>query len=276
MKPRTLAALAVTATLAVVPSQASAAKAKKVTLIGSGSVAAQPYFLSLFKAYRTEHPNVRFVYTANGGNVGVKDVQQGKSQFAGQARTPLPSDAGTTYVKGFLDGMVVATNPANKLTSIGLPQLKDIYSGVATNWSSVAGSGLTSTISAFGRDSNGGQYQFFNTAVLGGAAPASRVTPFLSDGLVANAVAKDQAAIGYHGLAWVTKKERVLKINGIAPSAKTIGNQTYPLTRFIFFVLPTTNPNKNVQKFVDWVRTSAAAGKVLTKSGAVPAFNKKK
>ena len=40
-------------------------------------------------------------------------------------------------------------------------------------------------------------------------------------------------------------------------------------------MLPTNNPNKNVEKFVDWVRTSAAAGKDISKSGAVPAFNKK-
>lgn len=273
MKTRALAAVAVVGALAIVPSQASAAK--KVTLIGSGSVAAQPYLLSLFKGYKQVRPNVRFIYTANGGNAGVKDVQQGKSQFAGQARTPLPSDAGTTYVKGFLDGMVIAVNPANKLSTISLPQLKDIYSGVATNWSAIPDAGLDTTVSAYGRDSNGGQYNFFSSAVLDGQAPASRVTPFLADGLVANAVAKDKAGIGYHGLAWVTKQERILKINGIAATPQTIAKQTYPLTRFIFFVLPTASPNPEVQKFVDWVRTSPEAGTILTKSGAVPAFNKK-
>src|SRR5947208_2408239 len=52
----------------------AAASAK--TIIGSGSTAAEPFLLELFKAYTKHHPSVHFVYTANGGNAGVKDVQE--------------------------------------------------------------------------------------------------------------------------------------------------------------------------------------------------------
>src|SRR4249919_1148811 len=109
---------------------AAPASAGAVTLIGSGSVAAQPVLQALFSTYSKKvNKKVHFVYTANGGNAGVKDVQNGTSQFAGQARTPLPSDAGTTYVKLYLDGLCMDVNPKNKLNNITIQQTHDIYRG---------------------------------------------------------------------------------------------------------------------------------------------------
>jgi ABC-type phosphate transport system substrate-binding protein len=49
----------------------------------------------------------------------------------------------------------------------------------------------------------------------------------------------------------------------------------YPLSRYIFLVLPTASPSKAVQKFADWARTSPLAGEAIAKAGGVPAFNKK-
>src|SRR6476620_5930510 len=109
------------------------------TLIGSGSVAAQPVLQALFARYSQLHPDTHFVYTANGGNAGVKDVQQGRSQFAGQARLPLPSDAGTTYIKLYLDGLCMMANPANHVTNLTIPKIRDMYTGGATNWNQVPG-----------------------------------------------------------------------------------------------------------------------------------------
>ena len=101
-------------------------------------MAAQPVLQALFATYTKKvNHKVHFVYTANGGNAGVKDVQNGTSQFAGQARTPLPSDAGTTYIKLYLDGLCMDVNPKNKLSNISIQQTHDIYRGLLTNWSQV-------------------------------------------------------------------------------------------------------------------------------------------
>src|ERR1700742_5102931 len=141
MKIKTLAIAALALAGLAVPASAGAQ-----TLIGSGSVAAQPVLQALFAAYTKQvNPKIKFVYTADGGNAGVKDVQNGTSQFAGQARTPLPSDAGTTYVKMFMDGLCMDVNPKNKLSSITIQQTHDIYRGLVTNWSAVPGSGLDTT-----------------------------------------------------------------------------------------------------------------------------------
>ncbi len=274
MRIKSLAIAVIALAALAVPASAGA-----VTLIGSGSVAAQPVLQALFSTYtKTVNHKVHFVYTANGGNAGVKDVQNGVSQFAGQARTPLPSDAGTTYVKFYLDGLCMDVNPKNKLTDISIQQTHDIYRGLLTNWSQVPGSGLETTIDPVGRDTNGGTYNFFLQAVLNNEPPASNVNALTADGLVVNAVKQDPSAIGYDGLAWQGKGQKALRVNGVPCIPKKISVEPlkYPLSRYIFIVLPTANPSPAVQKFVDWARRSPLAGEVISKAGGVPAFNKKR
>jgi phosphate transport system substrate-binding protein len=260
------------ATLALalaVPASASA-----TTLIASGSVAAQPVLQALFNGYHKLNPSIDFVYTPNGGNAGVKDVQAGRSQFAGQARPPLPSDAGTTYIKAYLDGLCILVNPGNSLRSLTLSQIGDIYSARLTDWNTFPGAKLTGVINPYGRDANGGTYNFFSQAVLQGAAPASNVNALGSDGLIANAVKQDKYAIGYDGLAY-TKLLRPIKVNGIPCDHANVASERYPLSRFIYIVVPTGGADPNVTKFIDWARTSRAAGGIINNSGGVAVFNQK-
>jgi phosphate transport system substrate-binding protein len=259
---------------------AAPASAGAITLIGSGSVAAQPVLQALFATYTKKvNHKVHFVYTANGGNAGVKDVQNGTSQFAGNARTPLPSDAGTTYIKMFMDGLCIDVNPKNKLANISIQQTHDIYRGLLTNWSQIPGSGLDTTIDPVGRDTNGGTYNFFLQAVLNNEPPASNVNALTADGLVVNAVKQDPSAIGYDGLAWQGAGQKALKVNGVpcTPSKISVEPLKYPLSRYLFMVLPgdgSTSPPA-LLKFIDWMRLSPLAGEVISKAGGVPAFNKK-
>jgi phosphate transport system substrate-binding protein len=275
MRIKSLAIAAIALMGLAVPASASA-----VQYIGSGSVAAQPILQALFQTYTKKvNHKVHFQYTANGGNAGVKDVQNGTSQFAGQARTPLPSDAGTTYIKMFMDGLCLDVNKSNSLSNITIQQTHDIYRGLLTNWAQVGGN-LTTTIDPVGRDTNGGTYNFFLQAVLNNEPPASNVNALTADGLVVNAVKQDPNAIGYAGLAWQGKKGiKALKVNGIPCKASKVSVEPlkYPLSRYLFLVLPgdgSSSP-KPLLKFIDWARRSKLAGEVILKSGGVPAFNKK-
>ncbi len=273
MRSKTLAIAAFALAGLAVPASANA-----VTLIGSGSVAAQPVLQALFATYTKQvNPKVKFVYTANGGNAGVKDVQNGTSQFAGNARTPLPSDAGTTYIKMFMDGLCLDVNKKNPLGNITIQQTHDIYRGLITNWSQV-GSSLGTTIDPVGRDTNGGTYNFFLQAVLGNEPPASNVNALTADGLVVNAVKQDPNAIGYAGLAW-QRGIKPLKVNGVpcTPSKISVEPLKYPLSRYLFIVLPGDGSQSPpaLLKFIDWMRRSPLAGEVISKAGGVPAFNKK-
>jgi phosphate transport system substrate-binding protein len=275
MRIKTLAIAAIACAALVLPAQAGA-----VTLIGSGGTAPQPVLEALFKTYTSQiNHKVHFVYTADGGNAGVKDVQEGKSLFAGQGRTPLPSDAGTTYVKMYLDGLCLDVNPRNKLSNITLQQTHDIYRGLLTDWSQLPAAGVSGTIDPIGRDSNGGAYNFFLQAVMNNEPLASNVNALSADGLVINAIKQDPDAIGYASLAWQTKSIKRLKLNGVKCEPKNISVEPlkYPLSRYLFLVLPGNGKESPpaLLKFIDWARTSKLAGEVIAAAGGVPAFNKK-
>ena len=272
MRFRKLAAAVTLAAAVAVPATAEA----KSTIIGSGSSVAEPYLRVLFAAYHKSHKSIKFVYTANGGNAAVKDVQQGRSQFGVNTRPPLPSDSGTTYRQLFLDGLCIDVNSSNQLRDLSVSGLADIFLGSVANWGQVPGSGLDSTIAPIGRDATAGTYTFFQSAVLNGKTQSSNVNPVTSDGLVANAVAKDPNAIGYVGFAHSRGSGlKPLTLNGVSCAPENVRAQTYPLSRYIWFVSSSGSPNKEVVKFATWVRTSRKAGKLLKKAGAVPAFNRK-
>jgi phosphate transport system substrate-binding protein len=276
-------ALAVVA--AVVPAVAIPASASASTvLIGSGSSAAQPYMLALFNAYHKLHKNITFKYNPDGGNAGVKDVQNGIAQFAIQTANPVPSNTGTTFTKLFLDGLCIDVNSQNSLTSLTLAQVDGIYSQPATytSWSQVGGNLGSDSIVTEGRNSSAGQFTFFQSEVLNGGKENTSTTQLTSDGLVKTSVEQTKDAIGYVGLAnsgakgeTKAKGEKPLAINGVACVAANVKSKTYPLWRYDWAVLPAKAPNPTAISFFKWVQTSAAAGKVINASGAVAAFNKK-
>ncbi|MGP0052805.1 MAG: substrate-binding domain-containing protein [Solirubrobacteraceae bacterium] len=251
------------------------AAAGAITLTGSGSSAAQPYMLELFKAYSQLHKNVQFKYIPDGGNAGVKDVQAGRVEFAINTRPPEPSDAGTTYEKLFLDGLCIDVNKGNPVTNVSLTNLANVFLGIDTSWTQVPGSNLSTTIDPIGRNSAAGQYTFFQQSVLGGQTQAGNVQQDTSDGLVEIGIEHDPNSIGYVGLAHSTGSgEKAVTVNGVACDAAEIRSETYPLFRYDWAVFPTSRPDVQVERFFDWVRNSAAAGKVINRAGAVAAFNK--
>lgn len=266
---RTLGVATAVVTVLAVPAAAGA-----VTLSGAGSSAAQPYMLELFKGYSKIHHSIKFRYVPDGGNAGVKDVQAGRAEFAINTRPPEPSDAGTTYEKLFLDGLCIAVNKGNSISNIPLTALKNIFLGVDTNWGQVGGSNLSSTIDPIGRNSAAGQYTFFQQSVLGGATQSSNVAQDTSDGLVQVGVSHDPNAIGYVGLAHSGNPVKSIAVNGVPCQASTIRSKTYPLFRYDWAVIPTSHASVKVEQFLDWTRTSKAAGTIINRAGAVAAFNK--
>jgi phosphate transport system substrate-binding protein len=267
----------VVAAAVVTPALAVPAAAAAQTVIGSGSSAEQPILTALFAGYKHVHPNVKFIYNPDGGNAGVKDVQEKRSQFAVNTRAPLPSDSGTTQFKLYLDGLCVAVNRGNSLNGLSIRNAANIFLGTLTDWSQVSGSSLTGTIDPIGRNSTAGSYTFFQKSVLGGRTQSTSVQQLSSDGLVATAIKKDRSAIGYVGLAHSGSSSgiKTLKLNGWACKPANVKSEKYPMSRFIWGVLSTKRQSGAAASFFDWVRTSKAAGRIIGQTGAVSAFNKK-
>ena len=277
-------AMAVTACCLATAASATAAAKKPapITFAGSGSTAAYPIAQPLFDYYSAKiDKSVKFTYNANGGNKGLADVKSGTSNFALQARPPLLADAPTVYVKGFVDGLCIAVNSSNKLKKITKAQVKDIFLGNTRSWDAISGSGLTGTIAPFGRDSAGGTYQFFRDGVLDGSTQNSVVTALQTDGEVKTGVVNNANGISYSGLGWIGGGIKALAYDNntglaIPCNAANVKTFRYPLSRYIWFVLPSKNndgttisADARLSKFINWVRTDAKAASIIAKAGAV-------
>jgi len=260
---------------AVLPALAiPAAASASTTFYGSGSSAAQSYMQALFSAYHKLHPSIRFVYNPDGGNAGVTDVADGSSQFAVQTAAPSATKVPTDWYKLFLDGLCIDVNSANNLTNATEAQVADIFQAnpLDTVWNQVSSSDKlgSATILPEGRTSAAGQYTFFVASILHGGNENSAVTQEATDGEVKVQIETHPNAIGYVGLANSTGKgEKALSLNGVPCTAKYVGNETYPLWRWDWVVLPKSNPNQQVIAFFNWVTDSTAAAKVINSVGAV-------
>jgi phosphate transport system substrate-binding protein len=251
-------------------SHAKKPKGPRVVLVGSGSSAAQPYMLALFAAYSKQNPNVKFLFNPDGGNAGITDVQNGRSEFAIQTAAPTAANSGTTFNQLFLDALCVDVNSSNTFANATLGTVSNIYLGTDNNWSQVGGSNLSSTIDPIGRPASAGLYTIFKAGVLNGANQSSSVNIQQTDGEVANAVAKDPNGIGYVGLSHsTTKGQKPISLDGVPCTVANVKSQKYELTHWDYAVLPTTNPNPQVEKFVKWIQTNKTAGQVANKAGAV-------
>ena len=272
--------MAVVACAVALPVGASAAV---TTYAGSGSTAAYPIVQPLFDYYTAKvDRNTKFTYNPNGGNAGVSQVKNRSVNFALNARNPLLSDSPTVYIKGVADGLCIAVNNSNSLTSITKAQVKSIFLGNTRDWSAFPASGLTGTIAPFGRDSAGGTYQFFRDGVLDGTTQNSVVTALTTDGEVKQGVVNNTKGISYSGLGWIGGGVKALRFDagsGAIPcNQANVKTFKYPLSRYIWFVLPSKNNDgatpdygkgKGLAKFINWVRTDKKAAAIISKAGGV-------
>jgi ABC-type phosphate transport system substrate-binding protein len=54
-----------------------------------------------------------------------------------------------------------------------------------------------------------------------------------------------------------------------------VASERYPLSRFIYVVVPTGAADPEVEKFIDWARKSRTAGGIINNTGGVSVFNEK-
>lgn len=238
----------------------------------AGSTSVQPVAEKLAQAYMQKHPDVKINVQGGGTSVGIKSTQEGTAQIGTASSKPKDSDAqGLVQTQIGKDGIVVVVNKDNSISDLTVNQTKDIFSGNITEWTKITGASGTK-INVITREDGSGTRDGFQSIVMGG----KNGTPILKTAVVQSsteailqAVKGDPNAIGYISLASLNGDVKAVKINGVAPSEQTIGDNTYKITRpFIF--LTKGEPKGQVKAFIDWVM-SPEGQSVVKQAGAVPA-----
>jgi phosphate transport system substrate-binding protein len=167
-----------------------------------------------------------------------------------------------------LDGIAVIVNQANPVSSLSVSQLKDIFSGRVTSWSASGGSG---TISVLGRDEKSPTFDTLDALVLDRAPLTSGALRFDDSGTLAAAVATRANAIAFTGLSSIGEAKALEITSGglpIAPTALTVGRETYPLTRRLYLYTAPSPRNPLVTRFIAFAESSAGQ-KIVDRDGFI-------
>ena len=229
--------------------------------------------------YMKKNPGTTIQVTGGGSGVGIAALINGSTDIANSSRPIKPAELEkikAKYNKSSIqiacakDGLSVFLNKANPVNELTIDQLGAIFSGKITNWKQVGGP--DAKIQLYGRESSSGTFEFFKEHVIKtDFAPTCQTLP--GTAAIINAVKKDKLGIGYGGAAYAEgvkdcKVKKDAKSKGVLPTAATIKNKTYPISRYLFMYLK-EKPTGETKKFIDWI-LSAEGQKVIVEVGYYP------
>ena len=131
-----------------------------------------------------------------------------------------------------MDGVCVVLHPSNPINELTTAQIADIYMGKITNWKDLGGPDMA--IVAISRDTSSGTYEVFHEKVMNKKDMAASVE-YVNANPQAHARVKTTAgAIGYVGLGFLDRNVKAIKVDGVAPTKRTIAQGTFPVSRPLF------------------------------------------
>jgi len=213
--------------------------------------------------YMKKHPETTIQVTGGGSGVGLAALINGSTEIANSSRPIKPAELAKIKAKFgknaieipcAKDGLSVFLNKGNKVSELTIQQLGDIFSGKITNWKMVGGD--DAKIQLYGRESSSGTFEFFKEHVVKtDFSPTCQTLP--GTAAIVNAVKKDKYSIGYGGAAYAEdvkdcKVKKDAKSKGVLPSAATIKNKTYPISRYLYMYLK-SKPTGETKAFIDWI-----------------------
>ncbi len=181
------------------------------------------------------------------------------------------------------DGFVFLVNQQNKVESLTLDQIRDIYTGKIKKWSEVGGE--DADIIAYQREANSGSQNLMEKMVMKGvkmqdAANTNLMIASMA-GLIDGVASYENSkyAIGYSIYLYakeqyVKDSVKFLKINGVEATDANIANKSYPLTKVVYAIMRKDEPeNSSARKLVNWLLTDE--GQKVVSAGGYVMLNQK-
>lgn len=173
------------------------------------------------------------------------------------------------------DAFVFIANRDCPVKSLMLDQIKGIYTGKIKNWKEIGGPDMS--IMAYSRDENSGSQQLMEDLVMKGEK-MMQVSPsktLMSMAGLIDSVANGRDSIAYSVYYYERYQDqnlrvKLLAVNGVRPSSKTIADGTYPLVSDVYAVTwKNLDKDSSVAKLRDWVLSNDGQ-RLIAKCGYVP------
>lgn len=248
--------LAMVAALAVVLAGCgSSGDSSSSVITVNGSTSVESFFKETLAPQIKTDLGYEIEYQATGSSSGIQAAIDGTADF-GTASRELDEEEASQLSQEVLayDGIAIVTNPENGVTDLTSDQVAQIFKGEITNWSEVGGDDadivVVSREPASGTRSAIEEILGFEDQLVDGATIAD------GNGNVASTVAENPNAIGY--VSFTTLDENSDKINGLnidgaAPTALDVINETYPISRPFLLVYKEDSLTDQGQELIDWL-----------------------
>jgi phosphate transport system substrate-binding protein len=257
----------------------SATKAKsrsstppKATLIWRGDVAtATSVFDKVARAWeRAGHGKIELqpFNTAS----GIDAVASGQADLGGSARasSASPEDQNLTFTPVAWDALVIVTQSGNPVSNLTLRQVHDIYYGKISNWSEVGGKPAPIDVYAVASPKDGVEFSLRSLLFGRGTQPVAAPRLYVNTHMLEKGIELNANGLGVDTLADIRGKPKLkaLSINGVAPSAESLADGSYPLFTPLYVVTnPRSSKAADAQAFIDFV--NSAPGAAALRQGAV-------
>jgi phosphate transport system substrate-binding protein len=256
-----LASLATAVTMLSVGSAMAFAK----TITQSGSTSVAPLAALLDKKYvKVSNHHVSFRLLQGGSDVGVDDVAHQRVDIGNSSRDPKPTDpGGLTFHKIARDAICIITNKQNPVPNLTQDQVKAIFSRGVSDWGDVPGSHRGGhSIDVYVRTPASGTQDAFQKIFMGDTQVWSGASQKASNGLIQSAVQHDQDGVGYVSLFFAAGTNAAA-YNGVACTLRNSKSGQYSGVRNFWMVTNNDNYSKTAKGYINWVRRSKAATKII-------------
>jgi len=238
------------------------------------------------EAFNKLHPEVNIAVTGGGSGTGIAALISGTCDIAESSRAVAEKEitqgkaAGCVFNEELvaLDGIIVVVHPSNPVGALTMEALREIFLGNIRSWKQVGGPDWPVVL--LSREVNSGTHIFFKEHVLRRGkskgpeefSPRSLMMP--SSYAIAEEVARNENAIGYYGLGYISPRQKVVAVAAgekepfIKADLETIRSGRYPISRPLF-LYTNGKPQGAVKAFIDFVH-SKEGQEIVQRTDFVP------
>ena len=240
------------------------------SITAAGSTALQPLVSAVAKQYEAKCSGASITVNLGGSGTGLANAENGSVDignsdiFAKSGQEDLVDHQVAIVVFN-----LVLNSKVTGVTSLTTAQLKQIYSGQATNWSQFGGPSLP--IVVVSRPTSSGTRATFQKYVLGTVESVTGPSNLTTDstGTVIKNVEQTAGAIGYAASAAAKKSGlTILKIDNVQAADDNVKNNTYKFWN-IEHMYTKGKPKDLAQALIDYM-TSPDVKAIVQSLGFIP------
>lgn len=250
-------------------------KSGAVVLTGSNTIG-EELAPRLIAEYKKDHPAAIFQTEFKGTGYGVAAMLGGLSDIAAASRVLTTNElelarsrnvSCNDYTIGSYS-VAVIVNPGNSVGNLTRDQVRDVFTGIISNWKEVGGS--DGPIHLYIRDPISGTHLGFRELAMENKPYGASMKTFPSYATIVQEVAGDANGIGYCSIELSAKPNvKGVSIGGIAPTAALVNQGQYPYARVLHLFTDKEKEPSAAHDFIQFVQSSTGQ-KLLDQLGFIP------